>query len=71
MNFQTSKKTVNLSKEIWPMVKQYYAWCKEAKQAGKKVVWTVGLGPNELLHAFGWLPSSWNSIPSSWQGDIR
>jgi benzoyl-CoA reductase/2-hydroxyglutaryl-CoA dehydratase subunit BcrC/BadD/HgdB len=56
MNFQTSKKTVNLSKEIWPMVKQYYAWCKEAKQAGKKVVWTVGLGPNELLHAFGLAP---------------
>jgi benzoyl-CoA reductase/2-hydroxyglutaryl-CoA dehydratase subunit BcrC/BadD/HgdB len=56
MNFQTSKKTVNLSKEIWPMVKRYYAWAKEAQAAGKKVVWTVGLGPNELLHAFGLAP---------------
>jgi benzoyl-CoA reductase/2-hydroxyglutaryl-CoA dehydratase subunit BcrC/BadD/HgdB len=56
MNFQTSKKTVNLSKEIWPMVKRYYAWAKEAQEAGKKVVWTVGLGPNELLHAFGLAP---------------
>jgi len=56
MNFQTSKKTVNLSKEIWPMVRQYYAWAKEEQKAGKKVVWTVGLGPNELFHAFGFVP---------------
>jgi benzoyl-CoA reductase/2-hydroxyglutaryl-CoA dehydratase subunit BcrC/BadD/HgdB len=38
------------------MVKAYYAKAKEAKLAGKKVVWTVGLGPNELLHAFGLVP---------------
>ena len=56
MNFQTSKKTVNLSGEIWPMVKGYYASAKEAQQAREKVVWTVGLGPNEILHALGLVP---------------
>lgn len=56
MNFQTSKKTINLSKEVWPMVKQYYVRAEEEKRAAKKVIWTVGLGPNELLHAFGLVP---------------
>ncbi|MFA4910501.1 MAG: hypothetical protein WC649_05625, partial [Desulfobacteria bacterium] len=45
------KKNLQTTLEIGKAIRAYYEGVKEAKSAGKPVIWSYGLVPREIFHA--------------------
>lgn len=51
-----SRKGLQTTRQVWPLIKQHYSKAREAKRAGKFVAWIFGLAPAEFFHAQGVIP---------------
>ena len=52
----SSRKQLQVARQVWPLAKDYYAKARKARKEGIAVAWTVLMPPIELLHAFEIMP---------------
>jgi benzoyl-CoA reductase/2-hydroxyglutaryl-CoA dehydratase subunit BcrC/BadD/HgdB len=58
------RKKLEIARRVWPLMKDYFAKARQAKQEKKLVGWTFGIIPLELLHAVGVVPLTSESFSS-------
>jgi len=52
----SSRKQLQVARQVWPLAKDYYSRARRAKKEGVPIAWTVLMPPIELLHAFDLVP---------------
>ena len=48
--------SLKTTRQLWPMIKDFYQKARQAKQEGQLVCWHLSGAPKELLYAMGTVP---------------